>query len=260
MGRRITDAILVNPLLSRAYGAIQSSSLSRKKIPTFAKEFGVDMTLFEDPGFRSFNEFFIRKFRPGVRHFESAQRLMPAPAEARYFAWESHSQRQHFPIKNLELNPAAILGRPCHEFEGGPVLVARLCPVDYHRFHYPDSGETVGQWHVKGVLHSVNPEALRAKSRIFAINERQVSLLKTEAFGLLAYVEVGALCVGRIVQSHKGKFFRRGDEKGYFLFGGSTVILFGELGRWKPSADLLQHTARGMETLVELGTPVAEAL
>lgn len=257
-GLSLTDKILVRPVLSRLYGAIQSSSVSRGKIAPFIRAFDIDMSLYEDPGFTCFNDFFIRKFRPGVRPIVGVPKQMAAPAEARYFGWESPPSE--FPVKGLNLSAEAILGRSCPEFQGGPVLLARLCPVDYHRFHFPDHGEVLDHWRVEGMLHSVNPTALRARPAVFAINERQVTLLQTEAFGRLAYVEVGALCVGKIVQTHKGKHFRRGEEKGYFLFGGSTVILFGEPGKWKPSQDILRNTGNRLETLVELGTQVAEAL
>jgi phosphatidylserine decarboxylase len=101
---------------------------------------------------------------------------------------------------------------------------------------------------------------LKSNSEIFFSNERQVTLLDTKHFGRIAYVEVGALLVGKIVQSHLRPDFSRGDEKGYFLFGGSTVIVLGEPGAWKPSADLLQRTREKQETLVLLGESVAERL
>lgn len=110
-----------------------------------------------------------------------------------------------------------------------------------------------------GKLHSVNPLALRRKADLFLHNERQISLLNTDHFGRLAYVEVGALCVGKIVQTFGSSLFQRGEEKGYFLFGASTVIVYGEPGAWRPSEDLLQQSAQGRETLVELGSPVAKA-
>jgi hypothetical protein len=100
----------------------------------------------------------------------------------------------------------------------------------------------------------VNPVALQAKNEILATNERQVTILETENFGTLAFVEVGALCVGKIVQTHSDfSKFKRGDEKGYFLFGGSTVIVLGQPGKWKPEYDLLEQTQAGRETLVKLG-------
>ena len=107
----------------------------------------------------------------------------------------------------------------------------------------------------------MNPAAFRRRPDVFLANERQITLLDTTNFGLLAYVEVGALMVGRIVHSQPiERPFYRGDEKGYFLFGASTVIVYGEKGAWKPEEDLLLHSNEGLETLVELGSPVARSL
>ena len=218
------------------------------------------MEEFEGSSFASFNEFFIRRFKSGSRPFVSAPGEMPAFAEGRYLAFDKTSKKQTLLIKGIRLSPASLLGdcEKAKAFVGGPLLIARLCPTDYHRFHFPDEGVGFDDYRIAGKLHSVNPVALYYKEDILATNERQVSLLQTRNFGRLAYVEVGALCVGKIVQSHvSGKSFIRGEEKGYFLFGGSTVVLMGEPGAWKPDEDLLKQTARGMETLLKLGTRIA---
>ena len=115
-------------------------------------------------------------------------------------------------------------------------------------------------YELHGAYHSVNPIALKERPEIFMINERAVTILQTENFGKLAYIEVGATMVGKIIQSTDLKDFKRGDEKGYFLFGGSTVIVLGEKGKWKPTDDLIKHTQGGMETWVPLGQKIAEKL
>ncbi|MCM2276478.1 MAG: phosphatidylserine decarboxylase [Oligoflexia bacterium] len=265
-GRHLADHVLSRPFFSAAYGRYQDSRFSRHKILPFIRDFAIPMAEYESAEYGSFNEFFIRKFRPGARPFATDPGRMPAFAEARYLAYEAVSSGSTYPVKGLRLTPAAILGAgedagPAREtaapFEGGPMLIARLCPTDYHRFHFPDDGEVVNQYRVGGALHSVNPVALRYREDILATNERQVSLLRTRNFGLLAYVEVGALCVGRIVQTYSAKDFSRGQEKGYFLFGASTVIVLGERGAWRPDDDLSQRTSVGCETLVRLGQPIA---
>ena len=272
IGHKLADWVLSRKLPSVLYGAYQSSGPSRSKIEPFIRNFKIPMEQYEPGPFASFNDFFIRKFRPGARPFVSDAAQMAAPAEARYLAFESITADQRFPVKGQFLIAEALLGSraAAEPFVGGPLLLARLCPVDYHRFHFPDDGEISKFWKIPGRLHSVNPLALRYRGEIFATNERQVSILETRSFGKLAYIEVGALCVGRIIQSWQSgssvrgresqKEFLRGQEKGYFLFGGSTVIVLGEPGRWKPDADLLAHSAREQETLVELGASVASQL
>ena len=209
--------------------------------------------------FRS--EFFIRRFRPGARPTAPAPK-MAAFAEARYFAWSETNDSTALPVKGARLSPRQLLAggvtdEQAARLAGGPLLLARLCPTDYHRFHFPDSGTWLSCRRVPGRLHSVNPVALEARPRTFLEIERQVSVLDCDALGLLAFVEVGALGVGRIVQSREARGrFERGEEKGYFLFGGSTVIVVGEPGRWSPDEDLLAATAQGIETLIRLGEAV----
>lgn len=265
---QLLTRLLIKAPISKAYGAIQSLPISRNKIAPFVEQFGIDLNDFEPaPGrnrndpYGSFNEFFIRTFIAGKRHFVTEPKVMPAFSEARYFAYESMSDDQTIPVKGRYLSAKALLARTRWEetFKDGPLLLARLCPVDYHRYHYPDNGKVLDYYRVHGKLHSVNPIALKEYADIFATNERQVTILETENFGKLAYVEVGAICVGKIVQSGSLEEFKRGDEKGYFLFGGSTVIVLGEKGRWTPEADMLEFTQKGIETYLHLGEPVARA-
>lgn len=265
LGARLGLPLLTHAVWSRAYGGLQSTAWSARKITAFVRRYGIDLTQFEVPvgGYASFNDFFVRKFKPGVRAFDSNSEVLPAFAEARYLGWESVTREQVFPVKGRDLTASALLGAGevagefAADFEGGPVLIARLCPVDYHRYHYPDAGTTMAAWDVPGAYHSVNPWALRARGELFSTNRRRVSILETQNFGRLGYVEVGAMGVGRIVQSHDEKLsHRRGDEKGYFLFGGSTVILLGEQGRWKPESLILENTAAKREVWMPLGKPV----
>jgi phosphatidylserine decarboxylase len=262
LGQFVADSLLTGRTPSRLYGAYQNTALSRKKIPSFIEHFQIPMEEYEEQNFRSFNEFFIRKFKPGQRKFETSADKLAAPAEGRYLAWDKISSDQKFPVKGSDLTPEALLGSQdiARAFEGGPLLIARLCPVDYHRFHYPDDGRTWDSFRIHGKFHSVNPVALKYRSEIFFTNERQVTLLDTKSFGRIAYIEVGALCVGKIVQTHLRPDFHRGDEKGYFLFGGSTVIVLGQAGLWKPSADILAQTASNMETLIKLGDTIGEKI
>jgi phosphatidylserine decarboxylase len=263
LGFALTDSLLVRRPLSRIYGAYQNSSRSSRKVAPFVKKFKINLSEFEPGPFRSFNDFFIRRFLPGKRAFPLEVAEMGAFAEARYLAFESLQASDTLPVKGLRLAAVDVLGTTPGKgrFDGGPCLLARLCPVDYHRFHYPDSGRT-SHWHREaGLLHSVNPAAFQRRPDVFLANERQISILDTPNFGTLAFVEVGALMVGKIMHSHPlERPFSRGQEKGYFLFGGSTVIVYGEKGAWKPSEDLLLHSLEGLETLVELGQPVARSL
>lgn len=263
---RILSHSLVRAPLSVLYGYMQNLPTSRNKIPEFVKNFDIKMEDFipeegrsdKDP-YSSFNQFFIRQFKEGKRNFIADKGIMPAFSEARYFGYESINDDDSVPVKGKFLNSKELLQKEewIETFKDGPLLLARLCPVDYHRFHFPDNGKVLDNYKVGGLYHSVNPIALKAKEDIFSTNVREVTIMETENFGKLAYVEVGAICVGRIVQSTDLTEFNRGDEKGYFLFGGSTVIVIGEKGKWKPSQDICDNTKNKMETYLHLGVEAA---
>ena len=258
LGRFVMDRFLSRPWFSRLYGFLQSTAWSRFKVAPFVRKFAIPMDDYVSESYSNFNDFFIRRFRPGARPFATSPTLMPAFAEARYFAYSAIGPLEKFPVKGIALSIDALLGSSAkaRPFMGGPLLLARLCPTDYHRFHFPDAGTVIDAYRIPGKLHSVNPLALHFKNDIFLTNERFVTVLQTQNFGRLAYIEVGATCVGRIIHTHSDGPFSRGEEKGYFLFGGSTVILVGEPGRWLPSSDLLEQTWVGVETLVRLGDVV----
>lgn len=266
---KMLSKIITSAPISKGYGWLQSQSFSAKKIPDFIKQFNIKMEDYlpeegrdmQDP-YSSFNQFFIRRFKPGVRKFESIPSKMPAPCEARYFGYENLNESASIPVKGKYMSAREVIASSKWGplFDDGPMLLARLCPVDYHRYHYPDTGKTLDTFRVPGKLHSVNPIALKEIPEILSTNERVVSILDTEQFGKLAYVEVGATCVGKIVQSHKGDKFNRGDEKGYFLFGGSTVIVFGEKGMWKPIPEILENTKEGIEVYSHIGAVIAEKI
>jgi phosphatidylserine decarboxylase len=257
--RSITQWIKSQPLFDWLYAAYENTRWSAWQIEPFVREYHIDMSEFEPIAYRSFAEFFDRSFRPGVRKFPSAPGEMGAFAEARYFAWDRLKAEQQFPVKAYSLRAEQILGNAqrARPFIGGPVLLVRLAPVDYHHVHYPDDGRTLDHDRRGQRLWTVNWQALLNKQDILFSNERNINILETRHFGRLAFVEVGALSVGRIVQLHPlDAPFQRGEEKSVFRFGGSAIVVFGEPGMWRPSDDLLDHTKEGVETLVRLGEPV----
>lgn len=266
IGKLISGAISRSPF-SKAYGMVQDSYISSKKVRPFIENFNIQIDDYL-PGstnaadirdsYKNFNEFFIRGLKPSARNFVKGN-FMPAPADARYVGYSSIDDSKVFPVKGEYLSPKDLIGQSklAHYFEGGPLYIARLCPVDYHRYHYIDDGRTLDSYTVHGEFYSVNPVALKNKPDIFIKNERRVSILETKTFGKLAYIEVGATCVGKIVQSFDEKEnFKRADQKGFFLFGASTVIVIGEKGKWHVSKDIEENTQNNMETYIKLGDEV----
>ncbi len=265
---RALSALIAAPPFSRFYGWLQDRPKSKGKVKPFIEKFAIKMGDFlpedgrtvEDP-YSTFNQFFTRRVTDTARPFaQDAQ--FPAPCDARYFAYASLNDEVSIPVKGSFFKAGALLNHPKWNdvFDQGPGFIARLCPVDYHRFHFPDTGRVLDSWRIPGALHSVNPWALAFREDIFMINERQVTILETERFGKLAYVEVGATCVGKIQQTHHEETFERGDEKGMFLFGGSTVIVLGEPSKWAVDERILDHTREGIEAYLKMGQPLGREL
>ncbi|MBV1860981.1 MAG: phosphatidylserine decarboxylase [Nannocystaceae bacterium] len=258
---RVLSALVAAPPFSRFYGWLQDRPRSSRKVAPFIEQFDIQMKDFlpeegrtaESP-YSTFNQFFTRRVTPDARPFAEAPHF-PAPCDARYFAYNELNDAVSIPVKGAFFKASALLRNEEWQahFEDGPGFIARLCPVDYHRFHFPDDGEVLASWRISGGLHSVNPWALAFRQDIFMLNEREVTILQTKHFGKLAFIEVGATCVGKIKQTYSDKGFSRGDEKGMFLFGGSTVIVIGEKGRWSIDPAIVENTAKGIETYLKMG-------
>jgi phosphatidylserine decarboxylase len=258
--RSLVNLLQSHPAYDWLVSMYQNTRLSARKIEPFIRKHHIDMAQFEPGPYRTYAAFFERRFKPGVRRFPEEMPVVGAFAEARYFGWKRVQPDQSFPIKGNSLNARDLLGNEerARPFKGGPVILARLAPVDYHHLHYPDDGETLEHASLGNRLWTVNRNALQNQPDILFRNERKVQILRTRNFGLLGFAEIGALSVGRIVQTHPlGRPFRRGSEKSVFRFGGSAVVMFGEPGAWSPSEDILKKTSEGIETFVRLGEEIA---
>ena len=261
IGRALRRVILTRPLFSKAYGRWQSSRFSRAKIGRVVHQLAIEMEDYETPpgGFVHFNDFFTRKLRPGARPIEPDAKRLVSPADGRTFAYVDVRGDTLLPAKGRHLSLRELLKNDTEakRFAHGTVIIVRLCPSDYHRFHFPCAGVAGRSRTLAGPLESVNPRALERGRAILDTNQRDVTYVDSPVFGRVAYLEIGAMCVGSIVQSYRPGPVAAGDEKGYFQFGGSTVILVLEPGRAEIDADLVASTRRGLETLVRMGEGIA---
>jgi phosphatidylserine decarboxylase len=261
IGLKLTESVFSKSWLSKLMGAYENSALSRRQIDSFVEQYQINMDWYESKAYSSFNDFFIRKFKSGLRPFDPSPSVFSAGAEARYLAFENIQSSGKFFVKGIEIDLTELLRNSvlAQEFSDGTLLIARLCPVDYHRFHFGVEGRLDYFQQIRGELHSVNPVALAAIPDVFLKNERHVTVYTHPLFGRVAMIEVGALGVGKIVQSvdlsspHRLNHFVKGDEKGYFLFGGSTVIWLVQAGKLRLADDLLQNSRQGLETWIPLG-------
>ncbi len=258
IGKLLLKGVFSQKWANDIYYSYKASRFSTGQIATDCEQFGVSMDEFPEEQYRSYREFFLRRFRPGVRTFVDGQ-AFPAFAEGRYFAFRQIEDSICYPVKGCFLRAQDLVGPRLNldSFDPGAMFIARLCPIDYHYFHFPDDGSIIERFTVPGAYYPVSIKGITKKQDTFLSNIRQINLLKTQYFGRLIYIEVGAMCVGRIHETHPNeRRFQRGDEKGYFDFGGSTVIVICEKGLVTPSEDILEQTAQGRETLIKLGEEI----
>lgn len=208
----------------------------------------------------TFGAFFVRQLKPEARPLPESPHRLISPADGRLLCFRLNPDR-YVPVKGCSYRLASLLENRAlaQQFEKGYVFIYRLAPVDYHRYCYIDNGSHGPIVQLKGKLHSVNPIAIDTHMPIFAKNYREYTLLKTEHFGPVLHMEVGALMVGKVSQHHSGEHtFKRGEEKGYFEFGGSTIIQVFMPNTILPDQDLLDHSDQGIETLIQYGSGVGQ--
>jgi len=261
MGKFLLNHLFKKRFPNWLYGIYKNSSFSSKQIQRDIQEFKIAMDDYEPQIYHSYSDFFLRRFKQARREFPKSEANMGAFCEGRYLAFEQNNLELEFPVKGKFVTAQALLNNhPIHkEFLKGPIIIARLCPIDYHHFHFPDDGKLIDQFQIAGSFHSVNVHALRNENSVFIENERFVNILDTKNFGKIAYIEVGAMCVGKIKHEalSSSHHFSKGQLKGHFEFGASTVIILGEFGKWKPSADLLEHSQQNRESFIKLGDTIA---
>lgn len=247
---------LVCPWFSRAAGWLLSTRLSKVFIKPFIRSSGIDMSQFEETEYRSYNEFFSRRIKPGMRPICTAPEVLIAPCDSKLTALPI-TREGRFTLKHTEYTVASLLKNTAlaAKYEGGHVLIFRLTVDDYHRYCYPADGHKGENIRIPGVLHTVNPIANDVYP-IYKENAREYSILHTDVFGDILMMEVGALLVGRIVNHHGAAEVKRGQEKGYFQFGGSTVVLLVEKGRLTVDSDILSNSSSGIETIVKMGEQI----
>ena len=247
---------LVAPAVSRLAGAFLSTRLSRCLIKPFIRNNQIDMSPYQPAVYRSYNEFFSRKIRPEMRPVDRQEDHLIAPCDSKLTVlpiapdarlWLKHTE---YTVESL------VRSRELAEkYKGGYALVFRLTVSDYHRYCYVDDGEKEENVRIPGVLHTVNPIA-NDHYPIYKENAREYSILHSARFGDVLMMEVGALLVGKIVNLHGKASVHRGQEKGYFQFGGSTVVLLFEKDTIAVDEDILANSRQNIETIVHMGEKI----
>lgn len=246
------------PFFSRLYGYLQKSNRSKSKIIPFINEYHVDPSEFLNPvdSFNSFNDFFCRHLNSKARPIDPRPNVAVIPADGRYYFYQNIDEVEGFIVKGKKFNLGTLLGDEiiAKKYQKGSMVLARLCPSDYHRFHFPCQCIPSESKVINGWLYSVNPLAVKQYINTFTENKRSICSLKTDLFGTVYYIEVGATNVGTIHETYTPfKEYKKGDEKGYFSFGGSALVLLFESEIIRFDADLIEATKRGIEIRCLLG-------
>lgn len=260
-GRCVAPLLFGNRVLSRLLGAYFDSRHSASRVLPTIEQLAIDSSEFRDApeSFVSFNDFFTRHLKPSARPYSTDSQDFLCPADGRVLLYPQVDSSTQVKVKGVDGELSGLFGQNAPCFSGGSVLVVRLCPADYHRYHFPCSGQVVARRRLGGQLHSVNPIALNAVPGVFCRNKRAITLIRSPQFGRVAFCEVGAFGVAAIHDTYAGDQVTRMQEKGYFAFGGSTVVIVCEPGAVDWDEDLLAQSRQGVETLVRVGETIGRA-
>lgn len=255
-GKISVISIFKRKFVSEYYGRKMDEKSSALKIPEFVKEYDINMEESEKSieEFQTFNEFFYRKLKKNARKI--SEKDIISPADGKIVAFSSIDENMSFFIKGEKFNLEEFLNdkKLVEEFNEGAMAIIRLAPVDYHRYHFPVSGKLEKIIDIKGDYFSVSPIAMKKSLEIFMKNKRSITLIEGEKYNRYLFAEIGATMVGTIVNTTKEKeLVLKGEEKGYFKFGGSSVMMIFKKGIVNFDKDILENTKNGYETSVKMG-------
>lgn len=262
LGAAALHSLVKRRFFSSWYGRRMSTPQSAARIAPFIANYHLNPSDFADPphSFPSFNAFFYRKLAPVARPIDADPNSVVFPADGRHLGFPKASAIRNFFVKGQQFDLPTLLGDPAlaERFADGPLVLSRLCPVDYHRFHFPAAGIPSDTRLIDGPLFSVSPIALRRRLAYLWTNKRTITTLETPLFGTIVLLEIGATCVGTIHQTFSPhQAIEKGAEKGYFAFGGSSTITIFEPGKINLASDLLEHSANQTELYAQMGSQMA---
>ncbi|WP_123052588.1 phosphatidylserine decarboxylase [Clostridium sp. JN-1] len=265
IGMKFLEMFIKKKIFSKLYGIYCDSHISKKKIDDFIKTFNINITESKASikDFKSFNDFFTRKLNSNARPIDTNKDTLMSPGDGRLTAYQNIDMDKIVQVKGFtyRLQDLILDDKIASKFSNGTCLILRLCPTDYHRFHFIDSGICDQTKKISGDYYSVNPAALKKIPELFCKNKREYALFHSQNFDDILYIEVGATCVGSIIQTYTpGKTVQKGDEKGYFKFGGSTAILFLKQGTVSIDDDILNQSKKGYETKIIMGEHIGKKL
>jgi phosphatidylserine decarboxylase len=243
---------------SQLYGWQMNKRVSGMKVLPFVVKYDLKTEEFAKSvyDFRTFNEFFCRALKKSARPIAEGGDVAVFPADGRHLVFPNVDRADGFYVKGAKFSLEELLGgaEQARVFAGGAMVISRLCPVDYHRFHFPCAGVPDTPRRIEGPLYSVSPIALRQRVEYLVQNKRMITRLESKEFGSVGMIEVGATNVGTIIHVFvPDRAVEKGEEKGMFKFGGSCVITLFQRGRIEFDADLVEQSRQHIETYALMG-------
>ncbi|MBE7689563.1 archaetidylserine decarboxylase [Tenacibaculum piscium] len=258
-GKMALLPIVKRKFLSAYYGKLMDKPNSVTKIDDFVKELGINMNEAEKSieKYTSFNDFFYRKLKRGARPIENG---FVSPGDGKMLAFENIADINNFFVKGRKFTLKEFLADDilAEKHENSSLIILRLAPNDYHRYHFPFKGIPSKMTKIKGSYFSVSPYALASNfTKVFCENKREYCILSSQEKGDIIVAPVGATMVGTIISTYqKEQPVKKGDEMGYFAFGGSTIVLIIDKNKLKIDADILKNTKNHIETFVKMGEKI----
>lgn len=260
-GKVALQILFKRKVISSFGGWYMDRKFSAKRISAFVEEHNINLAecqISDISDFPTFNQFFCRKLKPEARPIGKD---LVSPADGKILAFQSINDVAKFFVKGSEFTIESFLQNKelAAKYKDGSMAIIRLAPADYHRFHFPASGKVSESKPIKGHYFSVSPLALQSSLEIFCENYREFCIQETTEYGNILISDVGATMVGSIIQTYSANTnVNKGDEKGYFAFGGSTLVLLFEKGKITFDEDLLSNTKSGLETYIKMGENIAK--
>ncbi|MBE7629117.1 archaetidylserine decarboxylase [Tenacibaculum piscium] len=258
-GKMALLPIVKRKFLSAYYGKLMDKPNSVTKIDDFVKELDINMNEAEKSieKYTSFNDFFYRKLKRGARPIENG---FVSPGDGKMLAFENIADINNFFVKGRKFTLKEFLADDilAEKHENSSLIILRLAPNDYHRYHFPFKGIPSKMTKIKGSYFSVSPYALASNfTKVFCENKREYCILSSQEKGDIIVAPVGATMVGTIISTYqKEQPVKKGDEMGYFAFGGSTIVLIIDKNKLKIDADILKNTKNHIETFVKMGEKI----
>lgn len=263
-GKLALHLLIKRAAVSKVMGWMKDRPSSARNLPQFVQEYGINMEEAERAveEYTSFNDFFTRTLKSGARPV-CEEGLVALPADGRHSGWQDAAEMRGAFVKGQSFDLPALLGSAelARKYAHGTVVLSRLCPVDYHRFHFVASGTPEAAVHIPGPLASVSPYCLRRRISWLWTNKRELTVIHSDALGDVLSLAIGATGVGAITQTYApGQHVDKAQEQGYFAFGGSTVMTFFEPGRIQLAEDIAAHSAEYVETYARQGDVMGRVL